>query len=851
MIEFQKLKKILLFFSVFFVFHLFNDFEVMAEDISEEINVLILNSYHQGFAWTSGETEGIIDTLTASRRNINLSVEYMDWKKYPGNANLEYIYEYLKYKYHNKEIFDLIITTDDIALEFALMNRNKLFSDAPIVFCGVNKEGADALTKGYDRVTGVIEVIDATQTIELAQHINQDLKNIYLLYDNTESGRTTGQLILEQAKINHPDLNLYPLNNMPYGDIINTVKNLDQDSIVLASTYSRDVNGRIIDMNYAMSDISAQCSTPVYAIYDFSLDTGIIGGVMLSGRIQGENAALLALGILDGEISENSQFLTQDSMRVVVDYEQLLRFNIPVKRLPKDIEIINKPFSFYETYKSMILTVIAIISILIIFITFLIIYISRIKRMKKELSDSHEELTQLYEELAASDEEMRNQYEEILTINEKIRLGEEKLSYLAYHDTLTGLPNKLSLFEASRRIFVPKNGVVALLYIDIDNFKNVNDTLGHAYGDILVKKVGERLKAFFKDNDFIYRLGGDEYVIILPYVTTSDDVVIIVKKLIDDFSTEFDLSGSLMQISLSIGIALYPEHGTVIDQLLKYADIAMYRVKNTGKKNYFLYNHSLNELFVEQINIEKCMPKALENGEFELYYQPQVDIRTNKITGFEALLRWHSSEFGEVSPMKFIRIAEDSRFIVILGKWVLSQACNFIKRIHALGYPDLMISVNISIIQLLQNDFCDTIFDVLKENELPTDFLELEITESILMESIDQIGRELKTLYDKNIKIALDDFGTGYSSLNYLAQLPISTLKIDKTFVDTILYDCENTLTGQIITLGKTMGMTTIAEGVETQEQLDFLMQYGCDKMQGYYFSKPQPEEGILKLLLD
>jgi EAL domain-containing protein (putative c-di-GMP-specific phosphodiesterase class I) len=226
-----------------------------------------------------------------------------------------------------------------------------------------------------------------------------------------------------------------------------------------------------------------------------------------------------------------------------------------------------------------------------------------------------------------------------------------------------------------------------------------------------------------------------------------------------------------------------------------------------------------------------------------------LDLKTNKITGFEALLRWHSPELGNVSPIKFIKVAEDTRFIISLGTWVLQNACAFINRLNKTYHTEYVISVNISIIQLLQTDFCDIVFDTLHQQELEPRFLELEITESVLMESIEKIGAELKKLDEKNIKIALDDFGKGYSSLNYLRQLPISTLKVDKTFVDYIIDKNKNELTGQIVTLGKSMGMCVVAEGVEMQEQLDYLVQHDCDKIQGYLYCRPIPEADILRLL--
>jgi diguanylate cyclase (GGDEF)-like protein len=469
--------------------------------------------------------------------------------------------------------------------------------------------------------------------------------------------------------------------------------------------------------------------------------------------------------------------------------------------------------------------------------------------MKKKISDSHEELTQIYEELTASDEEMRQQYDEILSINEKIRIGEDKLTYLAYHDSLTGLPNKLSLFENSKFIFIPEKGIVSLLFLDIDNFKFVNDTMGHAFGDQLIISVSERLTSLLEPTYTLYRLGGDEFVIVLEDIHSVKEAEKFVALILTKFSEEFKILDSILHISLSLGIVMYPEHSDDLEHLLKYADIAMYRAKEGGRKNYVIYNPLMNEAFTERVNIEKQLHNALDNNEFEVYYQPQLDLKTHKITGFEALLRWKNSELGNVSPLKFIKVAEDTHFIIPLGTWVLNKACEFLKSLNKKGFEDLTVSVNISILQLLQTDFCDIVEETLNKFQIDSKYLELEITESILMESFESIGTKLEKLSEKNVRIALDDFGKGYSSLNYLKQLPINTLKVDKTFVDNITDKSGDTLTGHIVTIGKSMGMCVVAEGVERQEQMEYLIQHECDKIQGYLYSRPVPEIELIKLL--
>lgn len=987
---------------------------VHAKGNEEQKSVLVISSYHQGFTWSSDVTDGIVATLDKSGNNYSIFIEYMDWKNYPTEENLLYLYDYYKYKYQDKGI-DMIIPVDDTATKFVLENREKLFSNAPVVFCGLNQNGVTQITSGYTNLTGVLEEVDPTDTIKMATSINPSLKNVFILFDNSESGISAGEIVANKIKTMGMNLNTIPLNNLSYDDLIKKVGSCDKDSIILFTTYYSDVNGNIVDFESVARDVSKNSSVPVYHLYDMGLNNGALGGVLTGGKIHGETAANLAISILNGANPNNIPVQPPKTTRRVFDYQQLKRFGIHLSEIPKDCEVINKPFSFFETYRTLVLVVLGAFIILITFVCILLFYIAKIKRMKKSLTESHEELTQTYEELTASDEELqqqfeevsniqeklskseerfriatdgsdaiiwdvdmsnmqyhfsdvwyellgykkdeideanggwkniihpddviqsdkarslylegettfynteyrmrmkdgnykwfnvrgkvlkdnsgknirfagsmiditeskkyetklqdsleeietaneelmitqealKQQYDEIITNHEKIKVTEERLTYLAYHDTLTGLPNKLSLYESSQGdILFPQDGKSALLFIDIDHFKYVNDTMGHAFGDQLIIKVSDRLSSLlFEKSCSMYRLSGDEFIIILHNIK-EEEVGLFASHILTGFKEEFDVLNSLLHINLSIGISLYPKHGTNIDELLKYADIAMYRAKEAGRKGFVIYNQQMNEVFTERANIEKYLHTALEKNEFEIYYQPQLDLKSNMITGFEALLRWKSPELGLVSPLKFISVAEDTHVIIPLGTWVLQNACAFIKKLHENNHTDLSISVNISILQLLQIDFNDIVIETLKSFDLEPDYLELEITESILMESFETIGSKLEELAECGIRIALDDFGKGYSSLNYLKQLPIATLKIDKSFIDNIhTKNNDNTLIGQIVMIGKSMGMCVIAEGVERQEQLEYLVKHECDKIQGFLYSKPITEAEVMKLL--
>ncbi|MDT3428123.1 diguanylate cyclase (GGDEF)-like protein [Paenibacillus forsythiae] len=498
-----------------------------------------------------------------------------------------------------------------------------------------------------------------------------------------------------------------------------------------------------------------------------------------------------------------------------------------------------------------------------VFVTALLIFalilstLRRIRRVEKDLETSyknvinaHENLESAYEEITATEEELRQQYDQLIENQRRLGESEEKMQHLAYHDLLTDLPNKLNLYENAANIIAEADGNAALMFVDIDNFKYINDTLGHDFGDRLIVKASERLQAIVGQNGIVYRFGGDEFIILLHALKDKADVERVAARILAGLKKAVDLDNSLLHISTSIGISLCPDHGTDIMELVKRADIAMYKAKEAGKGNYIVFNTPLNDTFTERMNIEKQLYTAMERNEFDLFYQPQVDLALNKVAGLEALLRWNSPELGYVSPFKFIKVAEDSHLIIPLGMWVLRSACAYLKHLHELGFEHLTMSVNISMLQLLQTDFNELVLDTLQSSGLKPDCLELEITESILIESYEHVSAKLNELRDKNIKIALDDFGTGYSSLSYLTHLPISTLKIDKSFIDSIPAETnEAILLEQIMMIGKRMKMCVIAEGVERAEQLAYLQELGCDKIQGYLFSKPLAAKDMEQLL--
>ncbi|ULO07269.1 EAL domain-containing protein [Paenibacillus sp. 19GGS1-52] len=473
-----------------------------------------------------------------------------------------------------------------------------------------------------------------------------------------------------------------------------------------------------------------------------------------------------------------------------------------------------------------------------------LIDISKRKQVEFKLNNSYQELEATYEQLTATQQELVGQYDMLLE-------NQKNMHRLAYVDSLSNLPNRVSLLESMENFFRRPGGTAALLFVDTDNFKYINDTLGHKFGDILIRKASERLQSVVSEGDVLSRLGGDEFVIFLKDEENPEAVFTLAENIMRAFRKSFLVGESNLYVTVSIGISFYPEDGETTEEILKNADVAMYRAKEEGKGRYVVYDKSMHTAFNERMNIEKHLRSAMNDNEFELYYQPQVDIETGLISGFEALIRWNSPELGFVSPLSFIKIAEDSRLIVYIGEWVLREACHVMKGIHDRVGSHYKISVNISVIQMLQDDFTDIVLDSLAVSGLMPNCLELEITESIFMESFDSIVSKLEFLKSRGIRIALDDFGTGYSSLSYLQQLPISTLKMDKTFIDSLADKAySQSFVQTIVQLGHTMGLEVVAEGVEDVSQLAFLKEAGCDKIQGYLISRAVPVSQLEPFLI-
>lgn len=429
-------------------------------------------------------------------------------------------------------------------------------------------------------------------------------------------------------------------------------------------------------------------------------------------------------------------------------------------------------------------------------------------------------------------------------ISEKMA-AKAQLEFLAHHDPLTNLPNRVLVKDRviQALAFSAREGMrVALMFLDLDHFKIVNDTLGHMVGDKLLQAVVLRLKDCVREADTISRQGGDEFLIALTGLHDTEAVNTVSEKIVQQMNMPFEIDGNTLTCSFSIGIALFPEDGADFDTLLLKADTAMYHAKDAGRNTFRFFTAQMNTDAHERFHVQNCLRQAIEQQELELYYQPQVDLASGRITGAEALLRWHSAELGTVSPSRFIPVAEDSGLIIPIGEWVLREACKQAQAWREQGLPPLTIAVNMSPLQFKRNDPVALVSQILADTRLPAWCLELEITESLLIHDMDEVLETLLRLNALGVGIAIDDFGTGYSSFSYLKRFPIDKLKIDQSFVRDIATDADDAaIVRVIIELGRILKLKTIAEGVETPQQLAFLSQQGCGHVQGYLLGRPMP----------
>lgn len=430
--------------------------------------------------------------------------------------------------------------------------------------------------------------------------------------------------------------------------------------------------------------------------------------------------------------------------------------------------------------------------------------------------------------------------------------AESQVHYLAHYDLLTGLPNRalfrdrlLQAMAQAKRT----DTLLAVMFLDIDHFKDINDTLGHAIGDQLLKEISQRIRACVRETDTVARFGGDEFGLIQTNLNTVEGAADLADRLIVDLGEPYRIDGHEIHSGASVGVTIYPFDDHNAEDLLKNADMAMYKAKREGRSRYQFYIAELNQVIQQRAAIERDLRVALQRNQFRLHYQPQLDLETGKVVGVEALLRWQHPERGDISPVEFIPVAESTGLIMSIGEWVLRNACRQARAWQDAGLPPVRVAVNLSAVQFRHRNLQETITQALSESGLEPRWLEVELTESLIMKDVRATIDTLRHLHELGVQISVDDFGTGYSSLSYLTRFPISKIKLDKSFVRDVDKKDGAAIARTVITLGHSLNMKVMAEGVENAAQLNFLREHECNEVQGYYFGRPMPAGAIERLL--
>ncbi len=932
--------------------------------ISPPPTYLILHSYNPEYRWTELINEGMMSKIQSTKSPKLVFTEYLDWKRFPSEENIARLKELYREKYKGTRI-DVILTSDDKALEFAVQNRREIFSDAPIVFSGVYHESVRSLTGGEGRITGVYEEQDVETTLAYALAIQPKAQTLYIVSDLNESGRAIENRIKRTMKMMRPDMAIWSLSQLSIASIERNAESFDDRDIVCVGTYSIDRSGRIFTGETLIGRLARASGAPVYVLNTHQLGTGALGGHLLSPGKMGENASSIAAMILSGTSPDAITPLSGQSFAPTFDWDAITRFNVDVRRLPKASLFINREVTFLERYRVEAMLGGAVMISLIAIVIILLLTAQRARRLSASVARQNREILALNASVFEADSELRQRFDEINRIKnelavseERYRLSsigsndslwdwnnvtkevqysaqwseitgypetagkqvklteiihkddrprydatladhmegraehfqcevriraangdwkwilvrgkavkdeqghavriagsitdiddtkrkEERIENLAFYDQLTSLPNKEHAIEIAGEAIESSDAdsQFGLMIIDIDNFKYVNDIYGHQTGDKILVKTAQILSSFMTENITIARIGGDEFIALVSQ-TSAQEMEKYARLAMALLGRKMEIDGRAHFLTISAGIALYPSQASDFNELLRKADAALHRAKQTGKTRCVIFDDSIQKEFVRRTELENGLRNAIENGEISVAYQPQIDLSSGKAIGFEALARWNSRRYGPVSPGEFIPIAEESGQIAKIGFFVLRAAARFVKRASEAGIDGFLVSVNVSVKQLGDDGFARDIVDVMREEGVPHGRVTLEITESFMIENLAPIAEKLASLKAAGFTLALDDFGKGYSSLSYLKGLPIDYIKIDKVFVDDITEtDKGRVLISTIVSLSHSLGFKVVAEGVEVAAQVDLLRGYGCDIIQGYYYAKPMGED--------
>jgi diguanylate cyclase (GGDEF)-like protein/PAS domain S-box-containing protein len=943
---------------------------LMAGPAPSRKNILILHSYSEEYRWTADINDGMLRTLGTMSDPKLVCVEYLDWKRFPDETHLRGALDYIRAKYASTK-FNLILTSDDKALESACELRRWAWPFAPVVFTGVYPESVEALTGGAPNITGVYEEQDVETTVRYAISLAKTPRAAYIVSERSESGQAVERHIADALRRLAPDLRVESLGDRPVDGIVDAVAAMDRRDLLFIGSYSFDAEGATFSGETLIGRIGMASGTPLFVLNTHHLGNGAFGGRLLSPSLLGENAGLLAVRILSGERADSIKPLSAASYVALFDWNAVVRYGIKPGDLPTEAKFIHREESFFEKYKYEAILVSATLIALLVGLSLTFALYMKTRMMARSLAERNGEILALNKTMSDVDEELRRQFDETTRVRatleesemrhtlallgsndaiwdqtypdgaenfsdrwyemtgftrdereadclmdaiigedrpllkksfldhvdgktdhisvevriktasgrnkwvllrcksqktgtgDSLRLAgsitdidgrktrEAEIENLAFYDQLTSLPNRALALRETRTALesLDEGKQCALIFVNLDNFKYINDTFGHGVGDRVLMQAAQELSSLVAENVHLSRFGGDEFSVLIEDATV-EQAEKYGKLAIRLLSRRMEIDGRYHYLTASAGIALYPDHARTQEELFQKADVALHRAKDGGKSRCFVFDSAVQQELVERMEMASCLRTAIDHGEMLIAYQPQVDLRTKKVSGFEALARWNSPRLGNVPPEVFIPIAEDAWMIDSIGLFVVEGAAKFIKRAETAGFSGFMVSVNVSVRQLGDAEFINRVLRILKAYDVEPGRIAIEITESFMIDDLGPVVALLQRLRDEGFVLSLDDFGKGYSSLSYLRSLPLDYLKIDKCFIDDIVSDRKAVpLARNIIELSHQLGLKVVAEGVEVREQIDYLRDNECDYIQGFYYSKPGTEDAALENL--
>jgi len=783
----------------------------------------------------------------------------MDSKRFNSADNVRSFYQRLTYKLENKNTYELIITSDDNAYQFALENRDTLFPGLPIVFFGVNNLEDAKNANTIEDITGVAEHTSIDKIISLATALYPNATNIYAIVDNTLAGRGDYTSYLNLAS-EYPKLtfNALDLTKMTFEELSGKLSSMTDDDIVLLLAAYSDITENTWSFEESVSFLVANSSRPIFHPYMHGIGQGLLGGYVISHFEQGAEAGKIVKASFEEtqDISDIPVILDSPN-RIILDELVFNHYKLDRKSLPESVTFINHKVTFWSQYAKIGLSAIGIIATLLFLLLYLLYYIKKAKRIEFNLNQQADELKDLYDELTTSEEELRAQNDTLIETHDLLEKQKAELTRkqklienYAYFDFLTHLPNRHSLRMDLQQLLSqeglsPIKG--AVFFIDIDNFKHVNDQYGHSYGDMLLVEIATRLQDMLSNYGKLYRFGGDEFIAMISAACDIETIDYIASQLTLAFNSPIRIKDTAFLVTFSMGIAIIPLHGKDFDSLLGAADMAMYVAKNAGKNQFKFFDENSQLLSEQHTLLKNELTKAIAQKSLTIEYQCIYQSKTDRIFFAEAMLRWHSS-FGNISPLKFIPMAKELGLMPKLSRFVFESVFELANIINCQD-EKTYISINLSTYELLSTALIPDIRMLLEQYKTDPAYINLEISEQRIDKEYDLIKQHITHLSQLGFKITIDNFGAEYMSLNNLKKLPITFVKIDITQIAEM--SSNKNILNALFDILKEMSIAIIIKGVESESDLSFLKEKSYDFIQGRHYSYPVTQASLLTMLLD